>query len=82
MQTLCISQGGVGRERNYFLLISQKHKPSPASAFILFLFRKHEGQWLGTKLAVCDFPQSVPPLHGRTPPLKRFEADTSSTVAL
>lgn len=68
MQTLCISQGGVGRERNYFLLISQKRKPSPASAFILFLFCEHEGQRLGAKLAVCEFPQSVPPLHGRTPP--------------
>lgn len=82
MQTLCISQGGVGRERSYFLLISQKRKPLPASALILFLFCKHAGQCLGTKLAVCEFPQSMPPLHGRTPPLKRFEADTSSTVAL
>jgi len=42
MQTLCTSQGGVGRERNYFLLTTQKHEPSFASALILFLFGKHE----------------------------------------
>lgn len=45
------SQGGVGQERNYFLLISQKHKPSFASALTLFSFCKHEWQCFGYKAA-------------------------------
>lgn len=37
-----VSQSGVGKERNYFVLISQKHKPPFASALTLFSFCKHE----------------------------------------